>query len=334
MKRKILINFVILLLIILSSCAKKAENTSIPELKDEPAEVVDTDTSAIFPDTIFRDIQISVPLNTDETKKEGVVTEKENHYADDSIKPLLPKMIEIRDEKNNLNIEISETLVTMEQYKSYLTQKDPSRAEYFEIWASDANDGIEFQKEWPMWLLTWRDAAEYCNWLSKEKGFQPVYSKNRYDEFVIDRSANGYRFPYVRELLILSGLKDGLSKEEYESENFCQKKDYPFPVYEGKKNKYGIYDLLGNLPQYCNDYYLNEYDYFDFENNAYGPDYYTDDEEELYYNLTPTPVRCAFGCFCWNTSYDLILERVVIGTLARGKSSFGIRLARSLPVSE
>ncbi|MBP5328536.1 MAG: SUMF1/EgtB/PvdO family nonheme iron enzyme [Spirochaetaceae bacterium] len=339
MKRKILIIFVILLLILLSSCAKKAENTSIPELKDEPAEVVDTDTSAIFPDTIFRDIQISVPLNTDETKKEGVVTEKENHYADDSIKPLLPKMIEIRDEKNNLNIEISETLVTMEEYKLYLVQTNPSRAENFESWAKEFNDGTEFQKDCPMCFLSWREAAEYCNWLSNEKGLQPVYSYNFYDEPVIDTTANGYRFPYVRELLILSGMKDGLSKEEYESENFCQKKDYPFPVYEGKKNKYGIYDLLGNLPQYCNDYYLRGYDYLNFENNPYGPDEYTNDEAPafwvdgkiLYDDTKRIPLLCAFGCYCRRVSYESVMERVVIGTNIGDKmNSISIRVVRNI----
>ena len=43
-----------------------------------------------------------------------------------------PKMIEIKDEKNNLNIAISETLVTMKDYKEYLSEKNPNKLEDFE----------------------------------------------------------------------------------------------------------------------------------------------------------------------------------------------------------
>ena len=342
-KISIYLRLALLLLILLSSCTKKAENAYVTELENEPVEIADTDSYPIFPDTTYRDIPLGVTFNTVNAEYAGTVTEEEYNNADNAIKPLFPKMIEIRDEKNNLNIEISETLVTMEEYKLYLVQTNPSRAENFESWAKEFNDGTEFQKDCPMCFLSWREAAEYCNWLSNEKGLQPVYSYNFYDEPVIDTTANGYRFPYVRELLILSGMKDGLSKEEYESENFCQKKDYPFPVYEGKKNKYGIYDLLGNLPQYCNDYYLRGYDYLNFENNPYGPDEYTNDEapafwvdgEILYDDTKCIPLLCAFGCYCRRASYESVMKRVIIGINTEDKmNSIGIRIVRNLPASE
>lgn len=271
--------------------------------------------------------------------------EEEINYAeDDSIKPLFPKMIEIREEKNNLNIEISETLITMEEYKSYLVQNNSFQADYFENWAADKmnfTDAADYQKDWPVFSVSWREAAEYCNWLSRENDLQPVYSYSFYNEPIADKNANGYRFPYVSELLVLSGLKDGLSREQYENENFCEKTAEPFIVYNGKKNKYGLYDLLGNLPQYCNDFFLTGYDYFNCEKNQYGPEEYTNDEEAMFFwengetlydDTKKEPLMCAFGCYCFRASYESVTERVVLGTNSNAKNNFiGIRVVRNIP---
>ncbi len=141
-----------------------------------------------------------------------------------------PKMIKIKDKDNNLNIEISETLVTMKDYKEYLNDNKIMSEKEFEeskISQRDIYYKIDFNDEWPVWGISWREAVEYCNWLSAKKGYRPCYiinentSKSDENSIAIDKDSNGYRLPYIREILILSGYKDGLDKEQYERENLC-----------------------------------------------------------------------------------------------------------------
>ena len=160
-----------------------------------------------------------------------------------------------------------------------------------------------------------------------------------YDKIVVDRNANGYRLPYIRELIILSDFEGKLSIEEYE-DTFEEKE--PFSVYEGKKNRYGIYDLLENLPQYCNDYYLNGYDYSDCEKNPYGPEKYTPNNKATAFvvngqidNTEKEPLLCAFGCYSDNETNDSAKEKVIHAISMYDKNNtISIRIVRNLPISE
>lgn len=252
-----------------------------------------------------------------------------------------PKMLRIKNKENNLNIEISETLVTMKDYKEYINDTKLMDLKDFEEWKISQQDiyyKIEFNDEWPVWGISWRDAVEYCNWLSKKNGFSPCYIINKSskgvheDSVTIVKSADGYRLPYVREILILSGFKDGLDKEQYERENLCNmeiniNRPIPAPVYEGRKNKYGIYDLLGNLEQYCNDYYLEGYNYYDYSLSPFGPETFTPDPDEVKDNGPIVPIRCYCGNF-WGGTYERIGKQIVFDVYETSKEFLGIRLVR------
>lgn len=248
-----------------------------------------------------------------------------------------PRMIPIKE--NSLDIEMSETLVTVADYEEYLKDTKNDTCRQFENSMRRIIDEQKYviRDNVPAWGITWREAVEYCNWLSKKNGFEPcyVFSKGRFftTEITINQTANGYRLPYVRELLIVSGLKDGLSKEQYEKENtngiYHDGNNWGIlTVYEGKKNKYGIYDVLGNLPQYCSDYYNDGYNYFDYSLPYFGPDDFTP-YPDMDVDLSPS-TRCYFGGYYWN-SYEDIQKRIVFDiTDDYGWSRPGIRLVREL----
>ena len=337
-KISISIGLSVLLLIFLSSCMKKTGNSLIHELEREPEAVSVTDSIKIFPDLVP-----DAGFNNTRPKYVRTLSDEEYGYnEEETIKPIYPKMIEIHDEKHNLNLEISETLVTVEEYKNYLILAEPSGESYFEKWADDVigwTNGRSFQDDWPIFFISWESATEYCNWLSIRENLQPVYSHDFFDKIVIDRNANGYRLPYIRELIILSDFGNNLSKEEYEN-TFGEKE--PFSVYEGKKNRYSIYDLLENLPQYCNDYYLKGYDYFDYEKNSYGPEEYTPNNKATAFvvngqidDTEKEPLLCAFGCYSNNESNDSAQENVIHAISMYNKNNtIGIRIVRNLPASE
>ncbi len=251
-----------------------------------------------------------------------------------------PKMKKIQN--NDLNIEISETLVTMKDFKEYISSNNIQSIFDFErkkISECDIYYGIKFNDDWPVWYITWREAAKYCNWLSENAGYKSCYvfknaTNNSAVEIAIDRTANGYRLPYIRELLVISGIKNGLSKEKYEQENICNlekdiNKMIPLPVYDGKRNEFGVYDVLGNFAQYCNDYYLDGYNYFDYSLSPYGPEEFSPDLDQVWYNEPLTAVRCYFGGY-WFDTYKDIQEKLIFDVNEITTEFVGIRLVRDL----
>jgi formylglycine-generating enzyme len=124
----------------------------------------------------------------------------------------------------------------------------------------------------PIVNVSWYDAAFYLNWLSERKGFEPVYILNKLDDddfnVIINYAANGFRLPTEAEWAFsgrggiyhapftYSG-SDDVDKVAWHSGN---SDNQTHPVGHLKPNALGLYDMTGNVWEWCNDWYKKGYD--------------------------------------------------------------------------
>ena len=116
----------------------------------------------------------------------------------------------------------------------------------------------------PVEQVTWVQAAVYCNARSKAEGLSPCYNE---DTAACNFEADGYRLPteaeweYACRAGTDTGYSfDGDSRKLMEYAWFADnagKKTHP--VGQKNPNPWGLYDMHGNVAEWCNDVYDKSY---------------------------------------------------------------------------
>ena len=117
----------------------------------------------------------------------------------------------------------------------------------------------------PVERVRWRDAKQYCNERSLLEGLKPCYNEKT-PEWDLDSTANGYRLPTEAEWEYACragsdgpydfGQADKLRQYAWFGDNAEQK---THPAGQKKPNRWGIYDLYGNVSEWCEDVYAPDY---------------------------------------------------------------------------
>ncbi|MEL7221668.1 MAG: formylglycine-generating enzyme family protein, partial [Bacteroidota bacterium] len=120
----------------------------------------------------------------------------------------------------------------------------------------------------PVINVSWYDAIEFCNWLSQQAGYTPAYEvmmgKGQIQSVRYNASANGYRLPTEAEweYAAMGGPMKNVSQIYAGSNELNEVGWYAdnsinqtHGVGGKKPNNAGLYDISGNVWEWCTDVY-------------------------------------------------------------------------------
>lgn len=129
--------------------------------------------------------------------------------------------------------------------------------------ANWANPYYKAEQDFPVSLVSWYDAVEFCNWRSQQDGLRSVYQGEGTD-VTADWTANGWRLPTEAEWEYAARGGTALEpptrpippkKSNTEMSWYYDTSPRPHSVGRDASNSLGLHDLGGNVAEWCWDWY-------------------------------------------------------------------------------
>ena len=128
----------------------------------------------------------------------------------------------------------------------------------------------------PLDQINWTDAAMYCNERSLAEGLEPCYNEETWD---CNFAATGYRLPTEAEWEY--ACRAGTNSQYSFGDAMQKLKDHAWfadnsskttqTVGQKQPNPWGLYDMHGNVSEWCNDFYGKDYYKNSPEKDPKGP---------------------------------------------------------------
>jgi formylglycine-generating enzyme required for sulfatase activity/predicted Ser/Thr protein kinase len=157
--------------------------------------------------------------------------------------------------------------------------KDPQCPADLKPKGSGPAKDVSPEDDYPAQMVSWGDAARFCNWLSWKEGRTPCYSHFRIindarvaerketvpvEHWDCDFNANGYRLPTEAEweFACRAGTATSYSfgDDDAELRYYAEfDKSRPAPVAMKLPNPWGLFDMHGNVREWCWDFWQDSY---------------------------------------------------------------------------
>ena len=122
------------------------------------------------------------------------------------------------------------------------------------------NSSIDGKGDHPVVHISWDDAQAYCEWAGKRLPTEAEF------EYASRGGVENTLYSWGNEPVDLGNLKANVWEGKFPTNNKIKDEYYyTAPVKSFKPNKYGLYDIAGNVWEWCFDWY--HYNYYEMVEN-------------------------------------------------------------------
>ncbi len=229
--------------------------------------------------------QLKITLTRIEPEEPGTlkVIKAENGYLLKLIRPQTFTMGSSRREQGRRSNETMRKIQLQRPF--YMGIREVINKEFKEFLASHSSGVFKGhsldQNELPVVQVTWEQAAMFCNWMSAKESLPQAYIRKGEDLVVAEPLSIGYRLPAEAEWEYCARFKNNQIQSKYpwgnkfpptsQAGNYADisakgllssylenyNDGYPVTAPPAKfhANDLGLYDLGGNVAEWCHDYY-------------------------------------------------------------------------------